>query len=257
MKDIQVAQVDIRIEQVISSLHLRHINAFFLRNAEEASRKVMSLIPQNAIVGIGDSTTLRQLGIPETLKEKGIKVLDPFEQNRSQKNTKDGLRRLRMLVKEATVGDVFLTGTNAITEDGRLVNVDAAGNRVAGIFWGHPISIVIIGKNKVVKNLDDALYRIRNIIAPNHVRIRSTELGGKVSQAPCAISGECSDCRSMDRMCNIFSVIEGKPLRTDLNILIVDKDLGLSWDPSWPKNRIEEIIALYKRFVWIPPRSQT
>jgi hypothetical protein len=113
--------------------------------------------------------------------------------------------------------------------------VDAVGNRIAGIFWGHPVSIVVVGRNKIVKDLDEAFYRIKNIIAPNHVRIRSVELGGRNSKTPCAVTGECSDCRAIDRICNIFGVIEGKPLFTDLNVIIVNEDLGLGWDPSWPK----------------------
>jgi hypothetical protein len=249
--------MDIRIEELLSSLRLRHVNALFAENSEDARQKVMSLISQDAVVGIGDSTTMRQLGIPQTLKEKGIQVLDPFEQNKPQKDPEEGLHRLRKILKEATVGDVFLTGTNAITQDGRLVNVDAVGNRIAGIFWGHPVSIVVVGRNKIVKDLDEAFYRIRNIIAPNHVRIRSVELGGRNSKTPCAVTGECSDCRAIDRICNIFAVIEGKPLFTDLNVIIVNEDLGLGWDPSWPNNRIEQILVNYKRFVWVPPQSRT
>ena len=249
--------MDIRIEEFLSSLRLRHVNALFAENSGDARQKVMSLISQDAVVGIGDSTTMRQLGIPQTLKEKGIQVLDPFEQNKPQKDPEEGLRQLRKILKEATVGDVFLTGTNAITQDGRLVNVDAVGNRIAGIFWGHPVSIVVVGRNKIVKDLDEAFYRIRNIIAPNHVRIRSVELGGRNSKTPCAVTGECSDCRAIDRICNIFAVIEGKPLFTDLNVIIVNEDLGLGWDPSWPNNRIEQILVNYKRFVWVPPESRT
>jgi hypothetical protein len=249
--------MDIRIEELLSSLRLRHVNALFAENSGDARQKVMSLISQDAVVGIGDSTTMRQLGIPQILKEKGIQVLDPFEQNKPQKDPEEGLRRLRKILKEATVGDVFLTGTNAITQDGRLVNVDAVGNRIAGIFWGHPVSIVVVGRNKIVKDLDEAFYRIRNIIAPNHVRIRSVELGGRNSKTPCAVTGECSDCRAIDRICNIFAVIEGKPLFTDLNVIIVNEDLGLGWDPSWPSNRIEQILVNYKRFVWVPPENRT
>ncbi|HVP76467.1 MAG TPA: lactate utilization protein [Thermodesulfobacteriota bacterium] len=246
--------MDIRIEGLLSSLRLRHIHALFAENSADARQKVMGLIPRDAVVGIGDSTTMRQLGIPQTLKEKGIRVLDPFEPNGPGKDPEERLQRLRRILREATVGDVFLTGTNAITQDGRLVNVDAVGNRIAGIFWGHPVSIVVVGRNKIVKDLDEAFYRIRNVIAPNHVRIRSVELGGRDSKTPCAVTGECSDCRATDRICNIFGVIEGKPFFTDLSVVMIDEDLGLGWDPGWPKNRIEHIVENYKRFVWVPPR---
>lgn len=212
----------------------------------------MNLIPQDAVVGMGDSTTTKQLGISKALKERGIRVLDPFEPKGSEMSPHEALQWHKDMLKKATVSDLFLTGTNAITQDGRLVNVDAVGNRVSGMFWGHPTSVIVVGRNKIVKDLDEAFYRIRKVIAPNHVRIRSVELGGRDSKTPCAVTGECSDCRAPDRICNIFTIIEGRPLFTELHVVIVDQDLGLGWDPSWPKDRIERILENYKRFVWIP-----
>jgi hypothetical protein len=242
--------MDIQIEESLASLHSRHINGIFAENSEDARQKILKLIPQEAVVGIGDSTTIRQIGIPKILRERGIKILDAFEPK-----DKESHEYHQRLVKEATVCDVFLTGTNAITRDGRLVNVDAAGNRVAGMFWGHPISIIVVGRNKIVKGLEEAFDRIRYIIAPNHIRIRSVELGGREFKTPCVTTGECNDCRATDRACNIFTIIEGKPFRTTLNVIIVNEDLGLSWDPSWPQERIAQIIENYKKFVWIPMKE--
>jgi len=239
--------MDIQIEETLSSLRSRHINAIFVENAEEATQKILSLIPKDAVVGIGDSTAARQLGILQVLKEKGVRVLNPFEHIRPEER-----HRIHL---EATICDVFLTGTNAITRDGKLVNVDYAGNRVAGMFWGHTISIVIVGKNKIVRDLDEAFYRIRNIIAPNHFHIRSAELGGRQRNTPCVTTGECSDCRAMDRGCNVFTIIEGKPAFTDLNVVVVNQDVGLGWDPSWPQERIMQILENYKKFVWVPKRG--
>jgi len=249
--------MDSQIKEILSSLHARHINGFFAENSEDAIKKILSLVPKDAIVGIGDSTTMRQLGIPQALKERGTKVLDAFGQRETSTDPKDALQLHRRTLKEATVSDVFVTGTNAITRDGRLVNVDAVGNRVAGMFWGHPTSIIAIGRNKIVKDLDEAFHRIRNVIAPNHVRIRSVELGGGNSKTPCAVTGECSDCRATDRICNIFTIIEGKPFFTDLNVVIVNEDLGLGWDPSWPQSRVRQILENYKKFVWIPMKHET
>lgn len=242
--------MDIQIEESLASLHSRHINGIFAENSEDARQKILKLIPQEAVVGIGDSTTIRQIGIPKILRERGIKILDAFEPK-----DKESHEYHQRLVKEATVCDVFLTGTNAITRDGRLVNVDAAGNRVAGMFWGHPISIIVVGRNKIFKGLEEAFDRIRYIIAPNHIRIRSVELGGREFKTPCVTTGECNDCRATDRACNIFTIIEGKPFRTTLNVIIVNEDLGLSWDPSWPQERIAQIIENYKKFVWIPMKE--
>jgi hypothetical protein len=250
-------KMDVQVKKILSSLRSRHIHGIFGEDSEKAIQKIMSLIPHDAVVGIGDSTTMRQLSIPKALKERGNKVLNPFEPKRSQTNSNDALKWHKNMLKKATVSGVFLTGTNAITQDGKLINVDAVGNRVAGMFWGHPISIVVVGRNKIVKDMDEAFYRVRKIIAPNHVRIRSVELGGRNSKTPCAVTGECSDCRAKDRICNIFSVIEGKPLFTDLNVVIVNEDLGLGWDPSWPKDRILRIIENYKKFVWVPVKKES
>jgi len=247
--------MDAYIEQSLAALHLRHINGVFADNIEEGRLKILSLIPLDAVVGIGDSTALRQMGLPQVLRERGTKVLDAFDTQEQKTHPKDARDRHTRIVREATVSDVFLTGTNAITQDGRLVNVDAVGNRVAGMVWGHPLSIVAVGRNKIVRDLDEAFHRIRNIIAPNHARIRSVELGGGKMKTPCVKTGECSDCRTIDRICNVFTIVEGKPFFTDLTVVIVNEDLGLSWDTSWPASRITTIIEEYKKFVWLPPRN--
>ena len=244
--------MDTNTEKILSSLRSRHINGIFAGDYEEANQKILALIPLNATVGIGDSTSMRQLGILESLREKGTKILNPFEPKEEEISVEGFRQRRARVVKDATLSDVFLTGTNALTQDGKLVNVDATGNRVAGMFWGHPLSIVIVGKNKIVKNLDEALQRIRNIIAPSHFRIRTGELGGRKRETPCVVTGKCNDCRAVDRGCNIFTIIEGKPSQTDLNVILVNQDLGLGWDPSWPQERISKILDNYKKFVWVP-----
>jgi hypothetical protein len=246
-----------QIEQVLSSLHSRHLNGIYAKDHEEAKEKVLSLIPEHAVVGIGDSTAIRQLGLPQVLKVRGLKVLNGYERKELSPNPEKAEEDRRNIVKQATLSDVFLTGTNAITQDGRLVNVDAQGNRVAGMFWGHPTSIIVIGRNKIVKDLDEAFRRIREIIAPTHFRTRTVDLGGRKMKTPCVETGECTDCRAKDRGCNIFTIIEGKPYRTDLHVVLVNQDLGLGWDPSWPNDRIMKIRENYKKFVWVPLPTNT
>ena len=243
--------MDTQIEKVLSSLQARHINGIFAEDCPEANRKILSLIPSDATVGIGDSTSMRQLGILKVLRERRTRVLNPFDSKREDMDINEYRQERERLRKETTVSDVFLTGTNALTQDGRLVNVDAVGNRVAGMFWGHPLSIIIVGRNKIVRDLDEAFHRIRHIIAPTHFQIRAA-LGGRKRETPCVVTGECNDCRAKDRGCNIFTVIESKPAQTDLNIILVNKDLGLGWDPSWPQERIAEIRANYKNLVSLP-----
>lgn len=245
--------MDEEIETTLRSLHSRHLNGVFAENSEDAKSKILDLVPQDVVVGIGDSTTVQQIGVKEELKKRGTRVLDGFDRKTVYTSTKDYGEFHNKPIEESTICDVFLTGTNAITQDGRLVNVDAVGNRVAGMFWGHPLAIIVVGRNKIVKNLDEAFHRIRGIIAPNHIRIRAVELGGRRFETPCVITGKCADCRVKDRTCNIFTIIEGKPLRTNITVIIINEDLGLGWDESWSRERIAKIIENYKSFVWVPP----
>jgi hypothetical protein len=244
--------MEAEIEKTLSSLRSRHINGIFAENHAEANQKILALIPSGATVGIGDSTSMRQVGILPALRKRGTKILNPFEPKGEEISVEEFKKRNAQVRRDATLSDVFLTGTNALTQDGRLVNLDATGNRVAGMFWGHPLSIVVVGKNKIVRNLEEAFQRIRNIIAPTHFRIRSAELGGRKRETPCVATGECVDCRATDRGCNVFTIIEGKPSQTDLNVILVSQDLGLGWDPSWPQERIAKILESYKQFVWVP-----
>ena len=240
------------LKKCLKSIRTRHMNGVYADDIERANKIIFDLIPKNAVVGTGDSTTINQIGIKKLLKKRGTKVLDCFDRKMVYSSFKEYNDVHSSLQKGSTLCDVFLTGTNAVTQDGKIVNVDATGNRTAGMFWGHPMSIIVIGKNKIVKDINEAFYRLRNIIAPNHLRIRSVELGGPQLKIPCVINGECNDCRSKDRMCNIFTIIEGKPYRTNITIIIVDEDLGLSWDNSWSQVRITNIINNYKSYVWIP-----
>ena len=244
--------MDAEIEKTLSSLRSRHINGIFAENHAEAIQKILALIPTEAILAIGDSTSMRQLGILQALRKRGTKILNPFEPKEAGVSAEEFRKRNAQVRRDATLCDVFLTGTNALTQDGRLVNLDATGNRVAGMFWGHPLSVVVVGKNKIVRNLEEAFQRIRNIIAPTHFRIRSAELGGRKRETPCVATGECTDCRAADRGCNIFTIIEGKPSQTNLNVILVNQDLGLGWDPSWPQERIARILDSYKQSVWVP-----
>ena len=244
--------MDIHIEKTLASLRSRHINGIYAEDSTEACQKILSLIPKEAIVGIGDSTGLWQLGVLQHLKERGTELLNPFDIAVSEIPEETEPYEV---MKKATICEVFLTGTNAVTRDGRLVNVDNTGNRVSGMFWGHPTSIIAVGGNKIVEDLDQAFLRIRTIIAPAHSRLRK-ELGERKRKTPCTDTGKCSDCRSADKGCNVFTIIEGKPYQTDLNVVIVNQDLGLGWDPSWPQDRITKIIENYKKFVWVPRPSK-
>jgi hypothetical protein len=240
--------MEAKIKRTLKSLEARNFRAWFAENCREAKDRMMDLIPEDATVGIGDSSTVRQIGVIESLKKRGTKVINPFDLDKTIKDSRTYLEFLFRPMVEATVCDLFLTGSNALTEDGRLLSVDAVGNRVAGMFWGHPRVVLAVGKNKIVKNLDEAFSRVKNVVAPQHLRKRG-------ASAPCTIKGKCQDCIGKKRICSVTILIENEPLATEIDVVIVNEDLGLSWDESWPKERIKKIAAKHEKFMWTLPRE--
>jgi len=231
------------IKKTIKALERREIKGWLAESPLQAQKIVARLISRDAIVGIGDSSTLRQVGIVEAIKKKGNHIINPFDLDKPVVDGKTNFENLFYPSLQASVCDVFVTGTNVLTEDGRLVNIDGAGNRVAGMFWGHPVSIIVVGRNKIVKNLEAALDRVKNVVAPEHLK-------RKAMNTPCVKSGRCHDCNGPKRVCAVTTIIEHKPVLTAINVVIVDMDLGLSWDRSWPKDRIENIINLHEKHMW-------
>jgi hypothetical protein len=185
--------------------------------------------------------TLRQIGILDELSRRGNKVIDPFTRELTQDIVK---RNLFIQTCRKTFGtDVFITSSNAVTQDGKIVSIDYSGNRVAGSIFGGEKVILAIGRNKIVRDAEEAIYRIKNVIAPFHSKYK----GGKT---PCAVTGKCSDCASPQRICNVTVILEKKPAHTDLCVLLVDEDLGLGWDPAWSEKRIDEIKSSYCQNSW-------
>ncbi len=215
-------------------------------DAAEAQEIVTRIVPKDAVVGIGDSSSVRQVGVVEALKQKGNRVINPFDLSREATDIETHFDYDFGPMLEATICDVFLTGSNAITEDGKIVNVDGNGNRVAGMFWGHPISILIMGKNKITKDLDEAMDRVKNVISPEHIR-------RKGAPAPCTKTGRCHDCLGPTRVCAVTTIIERKTVHTDFHVIIVNEDLGLGWDRSWPEERINRIIARHEEYMCLCP----
>lgn len=234
-------KVDTALEQVAKALRKRKFNVRMAANAAEAKRIVLELIPKDAVVGIGDSTAVRQTGAIPALEERGNKMINPFK----REITSDW--ELMKKTMRATFGtDVFLTGSNAVTLDGKLVSTDMVGNRAAGMIFAAPTVVLVVPRNKIVADTNAARERIKVCIAPYHS-------AGKGRKTPCVKTGKCSDCDSPERICNVTTILEHKPLITDITVILVDEDLGLSWDPSWPKERIDAIKERYHNVTWAIP----
>jgi hypothetical protein len=231
-----------QLEATVERLKRNRFDAMYVENLEAAKTRILDIIPVQATVGVANSVTIRQLGIVKALQERGTSVLDPVAPSYGLAEFREEMIMPTLL--KATLGsDVFLSGTNALTEDGKLVNIDGMGNRVAGIIFGARTSIVVVGRNKVVKSVNEAINRIRNTITPALTKRRQLPL-------PCAKAGKCVDCSVPERACNITVIVEKKPPLTDVKIIVVNDDLGLGWDPDWPPEQIERIREKYEEFDW-------
>ena len=244
------------IEKTLKALERNGFGAYYAGSGQDAARMIMEMIPVNETVGIGDSATLRQIGVPKMLKEDGRVVIDPFDDrlvermNTGEVTAKDNLKYSRM----ALGCDWFVTGTNVLTMNGILMNTDCTGNRVAGMFFGPENSIMVVGKNKIVPDTEAGYDRLRNICGAFHSKT-------KQRKNPCVKAGKCVNCNSGDRLCRITTILEKRPKNTNANVLIIDDDLGLGWDRDWDAERIDRIyyayaaVTLMKRPAWMDQQS--
>lgn len=167
-------------------------------------------ITSDQSVGVGGSVTVKQSGITDILRARGNTVYFHWEVDKSEIN------RVRKLASQA---DVYLSSSNAVTADGKLVNIDGTGNRVASMFYGPDRVYIICGRNKIVDNEEQAVERIKEKACPPNAE----RLG---LNTPCRKTGRCHDCYSTDRMCSVKVVMERCPKGKEINIMFVDQDLG-------------------------------
>ena len=153
-------------------------------------------------------------GLYDRLKDnKEFEVLDTFDKSGSNAEI---LERRR----QALLVDLFITGTNAITEIGQLVNLDMIGNRIGALTFGPKWVIILVGRNKLVANLDEAMYRIKNYVAPaNSMRLDK--------KTPCAKTSYCEECKSPDRICNTWTITEKSFPKGRVKVVLINEDLGL------------------------------
>jgi hypothetical protein len=212
--------MDQQIRELVEKLGENNISACYVRDKQAAYDKVMSMIPEGATVGYGDSLTLRQMGVVAALERGDYVFLNPW---RAGTSVEENIR----LKKRALTSDVFVTGTNALTLDGKIVNVDGHGNRVAAMLFGPDKVIIVVGVNKIVANLEEALARIRDKAAPLNVK-RHPDFD---PMPPCGVTGECSECSSPWRICNKTVIIEreysNNKYEPVMSVIIVGEELGL------------------------------
>lgn len=196
-------------ERMIKNLKRRNMQAYYCKTATEAVNKVSELIADGSSVTWGGSMTIRDMGIPQMLKNRGtLEVLDRDEVANPDEVVK--------IYERAFTADVYLSSANAISEDGVIVNIDGNGNRVAAITWGPKKVIFIIGINKVAQTVEAALQRARSTASPiNAARFDV--------QTPCQVDGICHNCNSPESICNYVHFLRNSPRGRHIVILVGDE----------------------------------
>ena len=206
----------IRLKKVQERLEKNNFEAHVVKSAKEACRLVLKdILPRIKPKSLswGGSMTFVSTGLYETLKkDQHYNVLDTFDKKAPRRHTAE-LRRQALLV------DCFITGTNAVTETGKLLNLDMYGNRVAAITFGPKNVIILVGRNKIVPDVESAMFRITDYAAP----VNAMRLGKKT---PCVKTARCENCKSPDRICNVWSITEKSFPKGRVKVVLINEDLG-------------------------------
>jgi L-lactate utilization protein LutB len=206
-------EVTKRLEIASDALEKNGFRVSICADRESAVARVLEEVGDARTVGFGGSVTLMELGLPERLAALGRECLIHGAPGLSPEE------RIAVMRRQLTC-DVFLTGANAVTLDGKLVNIDATGNRIGAMTFGPHKVVVVAGANKLTADAHEALKRVKAWVAPPNARRLSF-------RTPCAETGVCSDCRSPDRICRVVHIQERRPRLTDTAVVLVGDSLGL------------------------------
>lgn len=211
----------------VKNLKKNNFSAYYCDSIQEARETVLELIPQDGIIGCGDSHSIFALKLEEGLAQKNCVAIPHtcaannyvMENNSPGFNIIGNKKEMRELLMQYLVANVFMLGANAITMDGQIINIDGTGNRIAGSLYGSDKIIVIAGANKIVKDLNAGLERIRYVAA----EMNNIKYGNELA---CNKTGICHDCKSEHRNCNITNIIHKRPVDSDFNVVVVGEELG-------------------------------
>jgi L-lactate utilization protein LutB len=212
MTQTQKERYDKLGQSVAKALHARHFEAYYCPDIQEACEKLLSLIPETDTVAWGGSQTLAEIGAQDALRARGQTLID--------RDTAKTPEERNALMSKALTADTFLMSSNAITEDGQLVNMDGNGNRVAALIYGPRQVIVVAGLNKVAKDLDAAIARVRGTAAPTNAQRFNIN-------TPCKVTGTCADCKCPDSICANMVVTRLCKPNGKIKVILVGDNLGM------------------------------
>jgi len=205
-----------RLTEVKSILEANLFEVHLAESSLEAGSILLEeIIPKTGAktVSWGGSMTFVNTGLYEKVRQlPSLEVIDTYQKGMPPEEMVE-LRRQSLLA------DLFITGTNALTETGKLVNLDMIGNRVAAITFGPRSVVILVGRNKIVPDVEEATFRVKNLAAP----VNAMRLDKKT---PCAETSYCHDCKSPDRICNSWSIVEKSFPKGRIKVVLINEDLG-------------------------------
>ncbi len=194
------------------ALRKNGFDARYVATGREALENVAGFMKPKMKVGFGGSMTVAAIGAPAKAKELGAEVLDHNAPGL------DAARKLEIRRAQLTC-DLFVASSNAVTLEGDIVNVDGAGNRVAALTFGPKKTVVVVGANKIVRDLDEAFTRLETVASPmNNKRLNQPN--------PCVKSGQCEDCEGDTRICRVYQILRRRPSLADFTVIVVGEPLG-------------------------------
>lgn len=211
MVEAKIKYYEKRGQILVKNLRSRHFDAYYFPDRVSALQKVLALIPEGATVGWGGALSAQQLGVMDAVKNGPFLAYD--------RDVCATAEERQQMMKKCLTANVFLTGANAISLDGEMVNIDGVGNRVAAIVYGPDSVIVVAGMNKVADTLEDAITRARTVAAPmNKQRFPNA--------TPCEVTGICADCKSEGCICNQILITRNCRPAGRIKFIIVGEELG-------------------------------
>lgn len=211
MSDPKKMYYEKRAEVMIKNLNSRGFEAYYCETKEKALEKALTLIPEGSTVGWGGAMSAQQIGLLDAVNAGEYNAIDRDKAPNPEEREK--------AMRSCLMADVFITGANALSIDGQMVNIDGVGNRVAAIVYGPRSVIVIAGMNKVMDSLDAAMNRARTVAAPmNKQRFPI--------QTPCAVTGTCGNCKS-EGICNQILITRNSKPAGRIKVVLVGEELGL------------------------------
>lgn len=211
MTEFQKMYYNKRAKVLLKNLQKRHFEAFYCETREDALAKALERIPAGASVGWGGATSAEQIGLLDALRRGNYSAVDRDKASSPEERV--------AAMRNCLLTDCFITGANAISLEGEMVNIDGMGNRVAAIVYGPKKIIVIAGMNKIVDTLEDAVTRARTVAAP----VNKQRFGG---ETPCGVTGSCADCLSEGCICNQILITRNCRPAGRIAFIMVGEELG-------------------------------